>query len=453
MNDTIAAISTTIGVGAISIIRVSGKDSIKIVNKIFKGKDLEKVDSHTINYGYIIEDSEIIDEVLVSIMKSPKTFTKEDVVEINTHGGIAITNKVLELLLLNGCRLAEPGEFTKRAFMNGRIDLTEAESVMELISSQNEFSRKNSLKTLRGSIYNKISDIRDTILHEAAFIEAALDDPEHYSLDNYSDKLINTIVDLREEINGLILNSDSGKLMTQGINTVIVGKPNVGKSSILNMLLREDRAIVTDIAGTTRDALEASLKIGNIILNIIDTAGIHDTNDYVESIGVSKARQFANDADLILYVIDSSVPLDDDDDSIIDLIHGQNTVVILNKSDLEAKVDKKEILEIMECPVIETSALNEDGLEELEKVITDIFFSNRFENKDEVYITNQRQLDSLRKASRSLAFVIESIENSMSEDLFSSDLMDAYSFLGDIIGEDTDDDLADRIFSDFCMGK
>ena len=457
-SETIAAIATALSPSGIGIVRISGNDALNIADKIFRNKngkklDVKSFDTHTVHYGFIFDGENVIDEVLLILMKAPRSYTAEDTVEINCHGGPYILKRVLETVIKNGARLADPGEFTKRAFMNGRMDLTEAESVMELISSKNEFSRENSLKTLRGTVFDKISEIRDKILHEAAFIEAALDDPEHYSLDDYSDGLISTATELREEIDRLILKSSSGKLMNEGISTVIVGKPNVGKSSLLNMLLQEDRAIVTEVAGTTRDTLEASLRIGNIIINIVDTAGIHDTNDLVESIGVDKARKFANDADLILYVIDSSIPLDDDDDAIIDLIHGRKTIVILNKSDLKSEVTEEEINEILECPVVSTSALHDDGLERIEKVITEMFFNNCFEDKNEVYITNERQIESLKKASKSLGFVINSIENSMSEDLYSADLMDAYSFLGEIIGEDTDDDLTDRIFSEFCMGK
>ena len=314
-SDTIAAIATALSPSGIGIIRISGDEAFNIADKIFKNKNSKRLnvkefESHTVHYGFIFDEDNMIDEVLLTVFRNPRSYTKEDIVEINCHGGPYILNKVLETVIKAGARLADPGEFTKRAFMNGRIDLTEAESVMELISSKNEFSRKNSLKTLRGVVYKKISDIRDNILHEAAFIEAALDDPEHYSLDDYSDKLIATVTDLKDDIYSLIKKSNSGRLMSEGLSTVIVGKPNVGKSSLLNMLLQEERAIVTELAGTTRDTLEASLKIGNIILNIVDTAGIHDTNDLVESIGVDKARKFANEADLILYVIDSSVPLD-----------------------------------------------------------------------------------------------------------------------------------------------
>ena len=457
-SDTITAIATAVSPAGIGIVRISGEEAFEIAERIFKNKDgkgfdLINFESHTVHYGFIFDGDNMIDEVLLTIFRAPRSYTAEDTIEINCHGGPYILKRVLDTVIKYGARLADPGEFTRRAFMNGRIDLTEAESVMELISSKNEFSRNNSLKTLRGSVYRKISEIRDKILHEAAFIEAALDDPEHYSLEDYSDKLISTAEDLRKDIDRLIYRSGSGRLMSEGISTVIVGKPNVGKSSLLNMLLQEERAIVTEIAGTTRDTVEAPLRIGNIILNIVDTAGIHDTTDIVESIGVDKARKIANDADLILYVIDSSIPLDDDDDSIIELIHGRNTIVILNKSDLKAEVREEDISEMLECPVVSVSTLNEDGVDELEKTITDMFFNDSFDDKNEVYITNNRQIEALKRASKSLGFVIQSIKNSMSEDLYSSDLMDAYSFLGEIIGEDTDDDLADRIFSDFCMGK
>ena len=456
--DTIAAIATALSPSGIGIVRISGPDAVCIADRIFRNKNgnrsgVENFDSHTIHYGYIYDGSEIIDEVLLMIMLGPKSYTAEDTIEINCHGGPFILKRVLDTVIKNGARLAEPGEFTKRAFMNGRLDLTEAESVMDMIASQNDFARKNSLKTLRGSVYNIIHELREKILHETAFIEAALDDPEHYSLDDYPSELKEKIISLKLRIKELVDNSISGRLMAEGISTAIVGKPNAGKSSILNMLLGEEKAIVTDIAGTTRDAVEASLKIGDIILNIVDTAGIRDTDDIVESIGVDKARQIANNAELLLYVIDSSIPLDENDDEIIDMIHGRNTIVILNKSDLKPVVEEEEIRKILECPVILTSAIDETGLDELQNVIIDMFFDGRIVHNDEVYITSQRQIEALKKAMASLDLVIRSIDYGMSEDLFSIDLMDAYDSLGAIIGEDTNDDLADKIFSDFCMGK
>lgn len=456
--DTIAAIATALSPSGIGIVRISGSEAVDIADKIFRNKNGDRVgvdnfDSHTIHYGFIYDGSDVIDEVLLMIMLGPRSYTAEDTIEINCHGGPFVLKKVLDAVIKNGARLAEPGEFTKRAFMNGRLDLTEAESVMDLIASQNDFARKNSLKTLRGSVYKIIHEMRESILHETAFIEAALDDPEHYSLNEYPEVLKEKVAVLKEKVDALIDNSISGKLMAEGITTAIVGKPNAGKSSILNMLLGEEKAIVTDIAGTTRDAVEASLKIGDIILNVVDTAGIRDTDDVVESIGVDRAKQIANDAELLLYVIDSSVPLDENDDEIIDMIHGRNTIVILNKSDLKPLVDENAIRNMLECPVILTSALDETGVEELQNVIIDMFFDGSISHNDEVYITSQRQVEALRKVSSSLDLVMNSIDLGMSEDLFSIDLMDAYDSLGSIIGEDTNDDLADKIFSDFCMGK
>ncbi len=456
--DTIAAIATAMSPSGIGIIRISGSDSFNIIDKIFKSKsgkelNISKKSTHTIHYGYIYDGNEAVDEVLVMKMDGPRSYTAEDTIEINCHGGPYLMKRVLDIVIKYGARAAEPGEFTKRAFMNGRIDLTEAESVMELISSKNEFARRNSLKTLRGSVYRLIGELREKILHETAFIEAALDDPEHYDLDGYSPKLRNIVDKLINKVDSLLDSSGSGKLLADGIQTVIVGKPNAGKSSLLNMLLGEEKAIVTDVAGTTRDAVEASLKLGEIVLNIVDTAGIRDTEDTVESIGVNKSKKLADEAELILYVIDSSVPLDENDTEIIKMIKGHNVIVILNKSDLNTVVGKEEIENILHCPVVFASAKDEEGMEELQNTVEKMFFDGVLEHNDEVYITNKRQIENLKNVKRSLELVINSIDSQMSEDLFSIDLMDAYNCLGSIIGEDTDDDLADKIFSDFCMGK
>ena len=457
-NDTIAAIATALSPSGIGIIRMSGAESFSITDKIFKTKsgkclNISSKPTHTIHYGYIYDGDEAVDEVLVMKMDGPRSYTAEDTIEINCHGGPYLMKRVLDIVIKYGARAADPGEFTKRAFMNGRIDLTEAESVMELISSKNEFARRNSLRTLRGSVYKIIEELREKILHETAFIEAALDDPEHYDLDGYPPQLRKIVIGLIDNVSELLENSGSGKLLADGIQTVIVGKPNAGKSSLLNMLLGEEKAIVTDVAGTTRDAVEANLKLGEIVLNIVDTAGIRDTDDTVESIGVDKSKKLADEAELILYVIDSSVPLDENDKEIIDIISGHNVIVILNKSDLETVVSEEDINDMLECPIVSASAKDEKGIEELKNSVEKMFFDGVLEHNDEVYITNKRQIESLKNVKESLKLVINSIDSQMSEDLFSIDLMDAYNCLGSIIGEDTDDDLADKIFSDFCMGK
>lgn len=461
MNDTIAAISTALGVGAISIVRISGEESIDIVNKIFKGKDLKKVESHTIHYGYIVEKDEIIDEVLVSVMKSPKTFTTEDIVEINCHGGISVTNKILELLLLNGARLAEPGEFTKRAFLNGRIDLSEAEAIMDVIQADNEFALKQGIKQLKGSVSLKIKELREGILFEIAFIESALDDPEHISLEGYPEKLESKLNVILMELKKLEKSADNGKILKEGINTVIVGKPNAGKSSLLNILVGEEKAIVTDIAGTTRDALEENIKIGNINLHIIDTAGIRYTKDEVEKIGVGKAKQFAKDADLILYIVDSSVSLDENDEEIMKLTVGKKVIVLFNKSDLESVLEIERVKEKMissgnmedNIRFIKISAKNNIGMDILEETVKDMFFHGEIELKDEVMITNMRQKEAIMEAIESLSFVLKSIRDEMPEDFLTIDLMNAYESLGKIIGEEIGEDLVNEIFSKFCTGK
>ena len=453
-SDTICAIATSLNSSGIGIIRVSGEESISIVDSIFRGKNkLIDCETHTIQYGHIVSNSEVIDEVLVMIMKGPRSYTTEDTIEIDCHGGILILKKVLKLLLDAGARIAEPGEFTKRAFLNGRIDLSEAESIMDLISSNSELAMKNSIKQLSGSLNKIIVDLRDKILYETAYIESALDDPEHYDLNNYPDVLKIKVEDMISSVDALIKSFDSGHILKEGINTLILGKPNAGKSSLLNTLSRRERAIVTDIPGTTRDTLEEQITINGISLNIIDTAGIRQTDDIVEKIGVDKAIDSIEDADLILFVLDSSRPLDSDDEFIIDKIKDKKVIILLNKSDLVSVINEVDICKKYDKPVISFSSVSMDGLNTLESTITDMFFSGEVKTDDTLYITNSRQASCLSNAKNSLMNVITSIDNMMPEDFFSIDLMDAYNFLGEITGETIDDDLANKIFSEFCMGK
>lgn len=457
--DTIAAIATAIGSAGIGIIRVSGEKSIDIVDLIYRNnkneRTLKNFKSHTIHYGFLYDENEIIDEVLVSIMKKPNSFTVEDTVEINCHGGIVVLNRILEIIIKNGARLAEPGEFTKRAFLNGRIDLSRAEAVMDIISSKNEMVLKNSVKHLRGDIYEKIKNLREDIIFEIAFIESSLDDPENISLDGYTNKLYIKIENLIYEVDKLLLSAENGKIMKEGIKTVIVGKPNAGKSSLLNLLVGEEKAIVTDIAGTTRDILEENINIGGITLQIIDTAGIHFTEDVIEKIGVEKAKKYMKDADLIIYVIDSSVPLDENDFEIMKLIENRKSIILFNKSDLDASISSKNIMDKIKNDVIiiKTSTKEKTGIDNLEAAIKKLFFKGEIVLDDEVVITNLRHKEALKDTLFSLKQVKKSIENEMPEDFFSIDLMSAYASLGKIIGEEVEEDLVNEIFSKFCMGK
>lgn len=457
--DTIAAIATAIGSAGIGIIRVSGEKSIDIVDLIYRNnkneRTLKNFKSHTIHYGFLYDENEIIDEVLVSIMKKPNSFTVEDTVEINCHGGIVVLNRILEIIIKNGARLAEPGEFTKRAFLNGRIDLSRAEAVMDIISSKNEMALKNSVKHLRGDIYEKIKNLREDIIFEIAFIESSLDDPENISLDGYTNKLYIKIENLIHEVDKLLLSAENGKIMKEGIKTVIVGKPNAGKSSLLNLLVGEEKAIVTDIAGTTRDILEENINIGGITLQIIDTAGIHFTEDVIEKIGVEKAKKYMKDADLIIYVIDSSVPLDENDFEIMKLIENRKSIILFNKSDLDASISSKNIMDKIKNDVIiiKTSTKEKTGIDNLEAAIKKLFFKGEIVFDDEVVITNLRHKEALKDTLFSLKQVKKSIENEMPEDFFSIDLMSAYASLGKIIGEEVEEDLVNEIFSKFCMGK
>ena len=453
-SDTICAIATSLNSSGIGIIRVSGEESISIVDSIFRGKNkLVDCDTHTIQYGHIYDNENIVDEVLVMIMKAPRSYTTEDVIEIDCHGGILVLKKVLSLLVNAGARIAEPGEFTKRAFLNGRIDLSEAESIMDLISSNSELSMKNSIKQLSGSLNKIIVNLRDKILYETAYIESALDDPEHYDLTGYPNELNNKVNEMISSIDDLINSFNSGHILKEGINTLILGKPNAGKSSLLNTLSRRERAIVTDIPGTTRDTLEEQITINGISLNIIDTAGIRQTDDIVEKIGVDKAIDSIDDADLILFVLDSSRPIDSDDEFIINKIMDKKVIILLNKSDLVSVISEEDVYKKYNKNVISFSSVSLDGLKKLESTITDMFFSGDVHSDDTLYITNSRQAACLINAKNSLDNVLVSIENMMPEDFFSIDLMDAYNYLGEITGETIDDDLANKIFSEFCMGK
>ncbi|WFR57507.1 tRNA uridine-5-carboxymethylaminomethyl(34) synthesis GTPase MnmE [Anaerocolumna sp. AGMB13025] len=455
--DTIAAIATAMNNAGISIIRISGEEALPIMDQIYKSrsgdKKLSLTDSHTIHYGFIVDKDTVIDEVMVLIMKGPKSYTKEDVVEIDCHGGIVVTKRILETVLKYGARTAEPGEFTKRAFLNGRIDLSQAEAVSDIINAKNEFALKNSLNQLRGNVLNKIKEIRNSVIHDLAFIEAALDDPEHISLEDFSEEL-NTHIDSNlNELQILLRSSENGRLLKEGIKTVILGKPNAGKSSLLNVLVGSDRAIVTEIEGTTRDTLEETIQLGNITLNVIDTAGIRTTEDIVEKIGVSKAKKSAEDADLVIYVVDASKSLDENDMEIIDLIKDKKAVILFNKSDLSVVLDQKEIKTLTGKEIIPVSAKENIGIDLLETWITEQFFRGNISFNDEIFITNIRQKEAIADSIQSLEMVKQSISDGMPEDFYSIDLMHAYELLGGIIGEAVDEDLVNTIFREFCMGK
>ncbi|WP_408069739.1 tRNA uridine-5-carboxymethylaminomethyl(34) synthesis GTPase MnmE [Butyrivibrio sp. JL13D10] len=460
--DTICAIATAMIDAGIGIIRVSGEKAIDIVSKIYidaKGNySLKKYESHTINYGFIVDNKKTqIDEVMVSIMKAPRSYTKEDVVEINTHGGRIVMETILNLLITNGCRLAEPGEFTKRAFLNGRIDLTRAEAVMDIISAQNTFAMKNSELQLGGALFNKIESLRKEILYEMAFIESAIDDPENYDLTGYDERLSKKNKAWIESIQKLINSSDEGIIRKDGIKTVIIGKPNAGKSSLLNKLAGEEKAIVTEIEGTTRDVIEETVRLGDFVLRVMDTAGIRDTDDKVEKIGVERAVKYAKNADLILYIIDSTDKSFSEDFRIKEIVENNHVIILLNKNDISENISvlEKDIFDLYgnDVPVIKTSMIDETGIDELKNIITDMFFDGSINPKEEVYITNIRQKEALINTYDSLKKVEESIDAGLSEDFYSIDLMNAYAFLGEIIGQEVDEDLVEEIFSKFCMGK
>lgn len=456
--ETIAAIATGMSNSGIGIVRISGDQAFEVIDRIYRNKKgqagtLWDAKSHTAHYGYIYDGDERIDEVLVLIMRGPNSYTAEDTVEIDCHGGIRMVQRILETVLHNGARTAQPGEFTKRAFLNGRLDLAQAEAVAELIHASNDYALKSSVSQLGGSVSGKIRALRETILYETAFIESALDDPEHISLEGYGDRLLKVLEPVTEEIEKLIASADDGRVMTEGVRTVILGKPNAGKSSLMNVLLGEERAIVTDIAGTTRDTLEEHINLQGISLNVVDTAGIRDTEDVVEKIGVSRAVKAAEEADLIIYVADGSRPLDESDQEIMDLIRDKKAIVLLNKTDLELTVDK-EVLE-KQCGhrVIPISAKEEQGIEDLEKEIQSMFYHGEIAFNDQVYITNARHKEALEAAFKSLRMVQSSVLDGMPEDFYSIDLVDAYEQLGLILGEAVDDDVVNEIFSKFCMGK
>ncbi len=440
----------------IGIVRISGDEAFDVILRIFRrknGKVPAELKSHRVYYGYIYDGEERLDEVLVLVMKGPHSYTAEDTVEIDCHGGVLMMKRILETVLKYGARPAEPGEFTKRAFLNGRIDLSQAEAVIDVINAKNQYALKSSVSQLSGAVSERIRDMRGKILYEIAFIESALDDPEHISLDGYGERLRETLKPLAEETARLIRSADDGRIMVEGIKTVILGKPNAGKSSLMNVLLGEERAIVTDIAGTTRDILEEHIRMQGISLNIVDTAGIRETEDVVEKIGVDRAKQTAAEADLIIYVVDSSCPLDENDRRIMEMVRDRKCVVLLNKTDLEQVVTAEELEQLSGKRVVPVSAKEGTGIEELEQEIKELFYHGELNFNDEVYITNVRQKAALEETLESLKMVQQSIDSGMPEDFYSIDLMNAYEQLGLIIGEAVEDDLVNEIFGKFCMGK
>ena len=491
--DTIAAIATAMAGSGIGIVRISGEDAVSITDKIFRmpgGGLLSEKPSHTIHYGHICNGDEVVDEVMVLLMRGPRSYTREDTVEIDCHGGVYVTKRILETVIKYGARCAEPGEFTKRAFLNGRIDLSQAESVIDVINAKNEFALRSSMSQLSGAVSEAVMEIRGEILHEIAFIESALDDPEHISLDGYPEKLAKIVSVEAKRVEKLLATSDNGRILKEGISTVIVGKPNAGKSSLLNTLVGEERAIVTDIAGTTRDVLEEQINLNGILLNVIDTAGIRETEDVVEKIGVDKAKKYLGNADLIIYVVDASRGFDENDFEIMELLTGRQAIILLNKSDLETVTDFEDIRKYMDkmdedksvsCAeqsvnedvcgnireketalndnerkkysIISVSAREQTGIEELEETIREMFLTGEISFNDEVRITNVRHKAALQEALSGLHLVEKSIEDGMPEDFYSIDLMNAYEALGSIIGEAVEDDLVNEIFSKFCMGK
>ena len=448
--DTIAAISTALGVGAISIIRVSGDDSVKIVNKIFKGKDLTKVKSHTIHYGHIMEGENAIDEVLVSVMLSPKTFTTEDVVEINSHGGIATTNKVLELLLLNGARLAEPGEFTKRAFLNGRIDLIEADGIMNLISSKTETSRKLSMNQLTEKVTNDIKNLRQELVEIISHIEVNIDYPEYEDIEELTtEKILPNLLNFRKKIQEIIKNSTDGKIINEGINIGIIGRPNVGKSSLLNALIEEEKAIVTDIEGTTRDIVEGKITLEGIVINFIDTAGIRETDNVVEKIGVEKSKKIINQCDLLILILNNNEVLTQEDKDLISILKEKKHIILINKIDLEQKLD------LLELPknLLKISIKDKKGLEQVKQRIIDIFNLEELETKDLTYLSDARSISLLKKSLAYINDAITSINNQEPIEIVEFNIKDAWDSLGEIIGETYKEELLDELFSRFCLGK
>ena len=457
IKDTIAAIATAMSSSGIGIVRMSGPDSFEIIDRIFQpkkvGKKLSNEKGYSLHYGFIKDGEDLIDEVLVLAMRGPHSYTAEDTIEIDCHGGIFVVKKILETVIKYGARVADPGEFTKRAFLNGRIDLSQAEAVIDVINAKNEMALKSSLSQLKGSVHTKIVNLREDILFEIAFIESALDDPEHISLDEYPETLLPKVQNINQELKKLLSSCDNGKFLKEGIQTVIVGKPNAGKSSLMNVLVGEERAIVTDIAGTTRDIIEEHISINGISLNIIDTAGIRNTKDIVENIGVLKAKDYAEKSDLILYVVDGTREMDEADEEIWPILENKKVIILLNKSDLDNILTKEELEEKFKFPVIPISAKKETGINVLEDTLKDMFFQGELSFNDEVYITNMRHKEAIQNAYESMKLVEVSILDGMPEDFFSIDLMNAYKSLGIVIGEEIEDDLANEIFSKFCMGK
>ena len=451
MEETIAAIATPLGVGAISIIRVSGNNAIPIVNKIFKGKDLNKVESHTINYGHIVEKDNIVDEVLLSVMRAPRTYTREDIIEINSHGGIATTNKILELLLENGCVPASPGEFTKRAFLNGRIDLEEAEGIMNIIEAKTEPALKLSINQLSGKVSEKIKILRDDIVKILANIEVNIDYPEYEDIEEMTyEMLIPKVNEIKEKVNKILEDSKSGKIITEGIKTSIIGRPNVGKSSILNALLEEDKAIVTEIEGTTRDIVEGKINIDGFILNMIDTAGIRKTDDIVEKIGVNKSLELIEQSDLILYVLNNNEELTEQDKELLDKIKDKNHIIILNKTDLENKLD---INQISSNNIIKMSVKENIGLEKLKDKIKEIFNLGKIELSDMTFVTSARSIAILKQIKESINDIEASLEQNLPIDIIAIDIKNIWDKLGEIIGVSYENELIDTLFSQFCLGK
>ena len=457
MNTTIAAISTAVSASGIGIIRISGPEAMDVISRIYRSKGgkkkIKEVPTHTIHYGYIYDGEEIVDEVLVMVMRAPKTFTGEDTVEIDCHGGVYAMNRVLETVLKNGAKIAGPGEFTKRAFLNGRLDLSQAEAVMDVIQAKNEYALKSSMSQLKGSVQKTIKEIRSDLIYEIAFIESALDDPEHISLDGFAEQLREIMIGHIQKLNKLLLNFDDGRMKSEGINTVIVGKPNAGKSSLMNLMLQQERAIVTNIAGTTRDVLEEKVVLGNIILNLIDTAGIHETEDIVENMGVDKAVDYIEKADFIIYVMDASDKLNEADEQIIQLLQDKKGIILFNKSDLNLVLNEKEINSRLNWTIIPFSNETKQGLEQLKEYITNSFLKGDIQYNDQVYITSVRHKNAVESAVQSLEQVVQTIDDGMPEDFYTIDMMEAYQSLGLINGETASEDLVNKIFSDFCMGK
>lgn len=468
---TIASIASGMG-GGIGVIRISGDDALTVAGKIFRKRsqiDLTsecekdgiqyddkyfwKKESHTIHYGFIVDNGKVIDEVMVLLMKKPNSYTREDVVEIDSHGGPFIVKKILETVLKNGAVLAEPGEFTKRAFLNGRIDLAQAEAVMKLISSENNYALDSALSQLEGNLSKYIENIRQDILHDMGYIEAALDDPEHYELGEFRFELKDKLQNDREKLNELIEHFDDGRMKSEGINTVIVGKPNAGKSSLMNLLLDEERAIVTNVAGTTRDILEERVKLGDVILNLVDTAGIHETNDIVENIGVNKAIEYADKCDFIIYVVDSSERLDDSDFQIIDILQQKKGVILMNKSDLNPVITVEDIQKKLNWECITFSNETKQGMKELENYVNNSFLDGNISFNNQVYLTGIRHKEAVISAIESINAVLQAIDDDMPEDFYTIDMMDAYKELGLINGETASEDLVNKIFKEFCMGK